>query len=68
MNNYPDNPHYRIRIENLHRDHLVEVELFDPPFPSRSYAVRVNGKEARRQRFATKTQVWDRLRKWMVAH
>lgn len=68
MNDKSVLPHYRILIENLRSDQQVEVELFDPPFPSRTYAVNVNGREARRQRFATKTQVWDRLRKWMVAH
>jgi hypothetical protein len=55
--------HYRICIDNLSRNERVEVELFDLPYPSRTYAVRVNGREARRKRFATKTQVWDRLRK-----
>jgi hypothetical protein len=25
-------PHYRIRIENLHRNRQVEVELYDPLF------------------------------------
>ncbi|MDA3874738.1 MAG: hypothetical protein PF795_12370 [Kiritimatiellae bacterium] len=47
----------------MSRNERVEVELFDLPYPSRTYAVRVNGREARRKRFATKTQVWDRLRK-----
>jgi hypothetical protein len=38
----------------------------DLPFAARKYEIRVNGKSPLQTRYATKTQVWDRLRKWMV--
>ncbi|MDF3128853.1 hypothetical protein P0Y35_06575 [Kiritimatiellaeota bacterium B1221] len=61
-------PHFTVRIENHLPRERLEVELIDPPFPSRIFELRVNGSRPSQLSYATKTQIWDRLRKWMVQH
>ena len=61
-------PHYTVRIENHRTQERLEVELIDTPFASRSFELRVNGSRPLQMTYATKTQMWDRLRKWMVQH
>jgi hypothetical protein len=61
-------PHYTVRIENHRTQERLQVELIDTPFASRSFELRVNGSRPSQMTYATKTQMWDRLRKWMVQH
>ncbi len=61
-----DQPHYTITILGHLREEQFEVVLSDLPFSSRKYEIRVNGQIPSRMRSATKTDIWDRLRKWMV--
>jgi hypothetical protein len=46
----------------------IKLELIDPPFPARTYRVRINGERARKVPFASKTTVMRQLRQWWVAH
>ncbi|MGA0367928.1 MAG: hypothetical protein ACO3N7_00580 [Kiritimatiellia bacterium] len=68
MNLTDPSPHFTIYLENHQTQETLRLELFDTPFPSRKYELRVNGSRYAKWQYATKTQVWDRLRKWMVAH
>ncbi|WFB35103.1 hypothetical protein P3T73_13130 [Kiritimatiellota bacterium B12222] len=61
-----NSPHYTITIQDHFREERFEVVLSDLPFSNRKYEIRVNGHISPRLRFATKTEIWDRLRKWMV--
>ena len=61
-------PHYSILIENHLTQEQLNVELFDTPFVSRRFELRINGTRPPKYLYATKTQLWDRLRKWMVSH
>jgi hypothetical protein len=61
-------PHYTIQLENHQTRESLRLDLFDTPFQSRKYELRVNGSRYAKCSYATKTQIWDRLRKWMLAH
>lgn len=65
---------FRLSLKDQQTGESLKVELLEapdespfPPNPSqRRYRVRVNGKAATKVKEATLTEVFDRLRRWMV--
>ena len=59
---------FRISICDKESGETVKVELIDAHsvWSERRYKIRVNGKTASQMPEGTLTQVFDRLRRWMV--
>ncbi|MBI2510694.1 MAG: hypothetical protein HYV96_01830 [Opitutae bacterium] len=65
---------FRLSLKDQQSGDTLKVELIEapdespfPPNPSmRRYRVRVNGKAATKITAATLTEVFDRLRRWLV--
>ncbi len=60
--------HYTLSLVNHQTGQQIKLELIDPPFPARSYQLRVNGHWAKKVPYASKTSVMRQLREWWVAH
>lgn len=60
---------FRISIKDNERRRVLKVELIECPglWGERRFQLRVNGHMARRIKVAALTEVFDRLRRWMVA-
>ena len=59
---------FRISINDNLARLAVKIELIDAPglWGDRRYRVRVDGREATRIKEATLTEIFDRLRRWVV--
>ncbi len=65
---------FRLSLKDQQTGESLKIELIEtrdespfPPNPSqRRYRVRVNGKAATKVKEATLTEVFDRLRRWLV--
>lgn len=59
---------FRISICDRHAGETLKVELIDvsDPWNERRYKIRVNGRVATQMPEGTLTEVFDRLRRWMV--
>jgi hypothetical protein len=40
--------HYTLALVNHHTGQQIKLELIDPPFPARSYQLRINGHWAKK--------------------
>lgn len=60
--------HYTLSLVNHQTGKRIKLELIDPPFPARSYRLRINGQWAKKLPFASKSAVMRQLREWWVAH
>ncbi len=59
---------FRVSIKDQKSGRALKVELIDAPgmWGERRYQIRVNGKAAEKIKVATLTEVFDRLRRWVV--
>lgn len=59
---------FRISIKDHKKGNLMKVELIEAPglFGERRYKIRVNGREANRHPEGNLTEIFDRLRRWVV--
>ncbi|MBI5382213.1 MAG: hypothetical protein HZA31_09970 [Opitutae bacterium] len=59
---------FRISIKDKRTGKALKVELIDAPglWGERRFRLRQNGKEPELVKEATLTEVFDRLRKWLV--
>ena len=62
------NIHYSVTISDHHTGERLKVDLVDFLPVKRLFRLRVNGKEAKRMPFASKTAVLQHLRTWWVKH
>ena len=62
------NARFRLSIKDNKTRTALKVELIDAPglWGERRYRIRVNGREATKVKEATLTEVFDRLRRWVV--
>jgi hypothetical protein len=60
---------FRLSIKDNQTRTGLKVELIEAPglWGERRYRIRVNGKDAERIKEATLTEVFERLRQWVVA-
>ena len=60
---------FRLSIKDNRTRTLIKVELIEAPgiWSERRYQIRVNGQDAEKIKEATLTEVFDRLRRWVVA-
>ena len=59
--------HYSVMIIDHYTGERLKVDLIDFLSVKRLFRLRVNGKQARRMPFGSKTAVLDQFRKWWVA-
>ena len=59
---------YRISIRDNAARTTLKVELIEAPglWGERRYRLKVNGREATKLKEATLTEIFDRLRRWLV--
>ncbi len=59
---------FRLSIKDRKTKTGLKVELIDAPglWGERRYRLRVNGREPARIKEATLTEIFDRLRRWVV--
>lgn len=59
---------FRVSIKDNKTRTGIKVELIDAPglWGERRYRLRLNGREPDRLKEATLTEVFDRLRRWLV--
>jgi hypothetical protein len=62
------NARFRISIKDKVTGRAVKIELIDAPgmWGERRYKIRVDGREATRVKEATLSEIFDRLRRWVV--
>jgi hypothetical protein len=60
---------FRLSIKDNKTRSGIKVELIEAPgiWGDRRYQIRVNGRQAEKIKEATLTEVFDRLRRWVVA-
>ncbi len=60
---------FRLSIKDNKMRSGLKVELIEAPgiWGERRYQIRVNGQQAEKIKEATLTEVFDRLRRWLVA-
>jgi hypothetical protein len=60
---------FRLSIKDNRTRTGLKVELIEAPglWGERRYQIRVNGRDAEKIKEATLTEVFDRLRRWLVA-
>lgn len=59
---------FRVSIKDQNTKTGIKVELIDTPklWPDSRYRIRVNGRQPNHVQEATLTEVFDRLRRWVV--
>ena len=59
---------YRISIRDIKGNKTLKVELIDAPgyWGERRYKIRVDGKQPKNIKVATLSEVFNRLRSWLV--
>ena len=59
---------FRISIKDQQTSKMIKVELIENPglWGEKRFRLRVNNREPRRIKEATLTDVFDRLRRWLV--
>jgi hypothetical protein len=59
---------FRLSLKDRKTGTALRVELIDAPglWGERRYRIRLNGREPSRVKEATLTEIFDRLRRWLV--